>query len=180
MSEDNAQKNIYYLQIPGEYPWLNKIITEAKRPTKIKNGWMTTKTGMPVTGIAYKTLKAQTEKRMYEFVDFYLGGYTIPGNSFIHVWIYAKDRKKDPNNLKVVDKFVCDLLQSLNIMPNDGWKNLSAGFLTNFTIDKVNPRIEIWIYENYEITLPRPEPEEITNKDRLQEHLYQPIKIRLK
>lgn len=150
----DSTKRIYFVRLPGEWPWLNKIITEAKKPTKIKNGWMTAKNGMPVTGIAYKTLKAKTEKKMIPFFNRWLGSYKATGNTFFYIRIYAKNRMKDPNNLKVVDKFICDLLQSMEFVPNDGWDNMSEGFMTKFFIDKKNPRVDIWILENYEVDLP--------------------------
>lgn len=155
-------KNIYFVRFPGEWPWLNQIITEAKKLTFTKNGILTGKNGHPVTGIAYKTMKAKTEKRMTIHANYWLNNVKVSGNSFFLIRIYAKNKRKDPNNLKVVDKFICDLLQSIGVFDDDGWDQMSAGFLTKFYIDKKNPRVDVWIMENYDIDIDM-DPDDINN-----------------
>ena len=147
------KQNIYKVVFPFELPSFNEIIDAAKDPVKTKNGWLTSKDGKPITGFRYKSLKSKTEKKMVPFVDLDLSQIRITGNCAVHVRFYCKDKRKDPPNINAGTKFVYDILQTCEILPNDNWTYLSGGFLYNFFIDKKNPRVEVYILENYNLTI---------------------------
>ena len=55
---------------------------------------------------------------------------------------YAKDRRKDPDNIAFGKKFILDAMQDAGIIENDGFKQI-YGFKDTFQIDKSNPRVEV-------------------------------------
>lgn len=59
---------------------------------------------------------------------------------------YEKDRRRDKDNVAMAKKFILDSLQEMDIIRNDGWKEI-IGFVDEFFIDKENPRIEVLLYE---------------------------------
>lgn len=58
---------------------------------------------------------------------------------------YTKDKKKDPDNVSFAKKFILDAFVINKILVNDG-RNQIEGFRDNFYVDKVAPRIEVFIY----------------------------------
>lgn len=63
---------------------------------------------------------------------------------------YEENRKRDLDNVAAMaHKFVQDSLVDLEILENDGWKQVK-GFEDVFNIDKENPHIIVEIYENGE------------------------------
>lgn len=62
---------------------------------------------------------------------------------FIFVW-YAKDKRKDPDNICFAHKFIFDGMQTSGLMKNDNWAHI-IGFEDFFLIDKKNPRVEMLI-----------------------------------
>lgn len=63
---------------------------------------------------------------------------------YIHFHWFAKNRKKDPDNISSAKKFILDGLQEAGIIENDGWNQI-AGFSDDFTVDKKNPRVVVEI-----------------------------------
>ena len=59
---------------------------------------------------------------------------------------YAKDKRKDPDNIAFAKKFILDSMQEVGLLRNDGWREI-YGFSDEFKIDKKNPRVEIIILE---------------------------------
>lgn len=59
------------------------------------------------------------------------------------IW-FASSERKDPDNVSFAKKFILDALVKEHIMENDGWKNI-AGLIDEFRIDRINPRIEVYI-----------------------------------
>lgn len=57
---------------------------------------------------------------------------------------YAKNRRKDPDNIAFGKKFILDAMQESGLIENDGFKSI-WGFTDNFYIDKDNPRVEVRI-----------------------------------
>lgn len=63
---------------------------------------------------------------------------------------YEENRKRDLDNIAAMaHKFVQDSLVSMEILENDGWKQVK-GFEDEFDVDKDNPRIIVEIYEKDE------------------------------
>jgi Holliday junction resolvase RusA-like endonuclease len=61
------------------------------------------------------------------------------------VW-YAKDKRRDPDNVMAGQKFIFDGLVKSGIIPNDTWRYVK-GITHRFEIDRKNPRIEVEIKE---------------------------------
>lgn len=59
---------------------------------------------------------------------------------------YAKDRKKDKDNIAFAKKFILDGLVLAGVLKSDGWDFVS-GFLDVFYLDPKDPRIEIDFYD---------------------------------
>ena len=58
---------------------------------------------------------------------------------------YTKDKKKDPDNISFAKKFILDAFVLNKILVNDGRGQIEA-FRDNFYVDKIKPRIEVFIY----------------------------------
>lgn len=69
-------------------------------------------------------------------------GYPIDLTFF---W-YAKNRRRDPDNISFATKFILDGLQISGVLENDGWKQINS-ICHVFKIDKSNPRVELFIEE---------------------------------
>ena len=68
----------------------------------------------------------------------------------IKYYFYEENRRRDLDNVAAMaHKFIQDSLVNLEVLENDGWKQIK-GFEDTFDIDKDNPRIEVEIFENGE------------------------------
>jgi len=63
------------------------------------------------------------------------------GVFIIFQW-YAKDQKKDKDNVAFAKKFILDGLVLAGVLESDRWDFIS-GFLDVFYVDSENPRVEI-------------------------------------
>ena len=59
------------------------------------------------------------------------------------IW-YEPNRKRDKDNIAFAKKFILDALQATGVISGDGWGQV-VGFSDEFFVDKVNPRVEIFI-----------------------------------
>ena len=147
------------LTIWGELPDLNHAIAQAMIPSKGKGGKQLTrrlKNGktVPIYGIAYKNMKERADDKVQLAAKIQLRDLVIAGNCAVCIIFYCKDRRKDPPNIDHAKKYIFDGLQAIDILPNDGWKNLSGGFLELFQVDKENPRIEVYFMEGKRFNIP--------------------------
>ena len=65
---------------------------------------------------------------------------------FIVFQWYAKERRKDKDNVAFAKKFILDGLVLAGVLKSDRWDFIS-GFLDVFYIDKDNPRVEVYFGE---------------------------------
>lgn len=79
----------------------------------------------------------------------HLGGVELKLPVKIKYEWYAKNKRKDMDNIAFAKKFIQDGMMSAEVIKNDGWSEI-AGWSEIFFIDKDNPRIEVTIYENGE------------------------------
>lgn len=61
------------------------------------------------------------------------------------LWV-EQNTRRDLDNIAFAKKFILDALVKSGTIPNDGWKNV-LGFRDDFSVDKINPRIEVEIVE---------------------------------
>lgn len=57
---------------------------------------------------------------------------------------YCSKKNRDPDNIAAVKKFWLDALVLAGVLEGDNWKYISS-FSDKFSIDRINPRIEIEI-----------------------------------
>lgn len=60
---------------------------------------------------------------------------------FVFTW-YAKDRRRDKDNISFARKYIFDGMIKAGLTANDGWKEI-GNWEDIFEIDKENPRVEI-------------------------------------
>lgn len=112
-------------EIPGKLPTMNEIIAKSKQHYG-----------------AYSKMK----KKYTELVKENAGHLPpIDKSDFVITW-YCENKRIDPDNLAVGSKMIFDGLVEIGVMENDGWGNVNS--ITHFfEVDKVNPRIEVEIFE---------------------------------
>ena len=57
---------------------------------------------------------------------------------------YAKDRRKDLDNIAYAKKYIMDAMQKVELIENDGYKQVQR-YTDIYLVDKENPRVEIEI-----------------------------------
>jgi len=111
--------------IPGEMPGMNEIIKASKEHygeySKMKKA--------NTQAVVWCSKKAPKMQRV-----------------FLDITWYAKNKRRDPDNIAAGVKFIFDGLVEAGVINNDGW-NENAGWSNTFKIDKKNPRIEVEIVE---------------------------------
>lgn len=105
----------------GELPSMNEIIEAAKIHAK-----------------AYSRMK----KKYTELVAWQVKGIPKQDSVFLDITWYAKNKRKDPDNIAAGIKFIMDGLVMGGVIENDGWQQ-NKGWTNSFEIDKDNPRVEI-------------------------------------
>lgn len=60
---------------------------------------------------------------------------------------YRKNKRTDPDNITVGQKFILDALVVAGVLKNDGWNEINS-INHVFKVDKDNPRVEITISEH--------------------------------
>jgi Holliday junction resolvase RusA-like endonuclease len=68
----------------------------------------------------------------------------VSGPCVVRCLWYEKDRRRDPDNVRVGMKFVLDGLVEAGVLPSDGWAVIT-GLEDRFYVDKERPRIEVEI-----------------------------------
>lgn len=65
----------------------------------------------------------------------------------LHFILWKKDKRKvdRANVLSIHEKFFCDALVELNYIPDDNDDYITSSHYYTGGIDKINPRVEIWI-----------------------------------
>lgn len=92
-------------------------------------------------------LKAHNQKIVYAEIKSQLKSLHISRPVYMKYKWYETDRRRDLDNISSFGrKVIQDALVKLNVIKNDGWKEIK-GFCDEFYIDKKNPRIEVEIIE---------------------------------
>lgn len=107
--------------IPGEMPGLNEIVAAAKShyavyaEQKKDNTWLV-------------QLSARNKPKMARV-------------AVTCTW-YAKNRRRDPDNISAGVKYILDGIVAAGILKNDGWRQIKSISHT-FAVDKHSPRVEV-------------------------------------
>jgi Holliday junction resolvase RusA-like endonuclease len=117
---------IVEFSIPGEFPGLNEIIDAAKSHFGV-----------------YATMKETYTDAVHWMVK-QAPKLTRPVEATI-TW-YAKDKRRDPDNVMAGQKFIFDGLVKAGVIPNDTWRYIK-GITHRFEIDRKNPRVEVRVEE---------------------------------
>ncbi|MBT9147780.1 MAG: hypothetical protein DDT32_01545 [Syntrophomonadaceae bacterium] len=119
----------YQINIPGTLPGLNEYI-RAERANRY---------------LAAK-IKRQSEEVIGLILKSQLRGVRIIGPVSIHYTWIEPNTRRDKDNIAFAKKFIQDSLVQIGALQGDGWAHIS-GFSDTFGIDKLNPRISIFIKE---------------------------------
>jgi len=114
--------------IPGEMPGMNEIIKAAKSHYHAYNKIKRENTNL----VAWSAKKIPPKSRVY-----------------LRITWYAKNMRRDPDNIASAVKFIWDGLVEAKVIGNDGW-NENGGWSNKFKVDKENPRVEVEIMEVHE------------------------------
>lgn len=107
--------------IKGELPDLNQIIKASKSHY-----------------MSYSNMK----KDYTALVMISAGNHPKIERADVEITWYAKNRRKDPDNIAAGVKFILDGLVKGGVLENDGWNQINR-ITHDFAIDKENPRIEV-------------------------------------
>lgn len=118
-----------HLIIPGKLPGLNDYI-RACRGSRYG--------GAQMAKSAEKVIKAAAKPQ--------LRGIHFNRPVVMHYTWVEPDRKRDKDNIAFAKKFIQDSLVQLDVLRNDGWKEIE-NFTDTFDVDPENPRVEIEITE---------------------------------
>jgi Holliday junction resolvase RusA-like endonuclease len=114
--------------ILGAFPGLNNIVNAAKQHwsaySKEKKE-RTTSVAIMARAAGIKPIKSRCVVRC--------------------LW-YEKDRRRDPDNIRVGIKYILDGLVQAGALPDDSQKHI-AGLEDRFYVDKERPRVEVEIIE---------------------------------
>jgi hypothetical protein len=116
------------LVILGSFPGLNNIVETAKRHWA---GYSTEKK-KKTTSVAIMARAAKLK--------------TVTGKCIVRCLWFEKDKRRDPDNIRVGIKYILDGLVEAGVLPTDGWKCITA-LEDRFHVDKERPRVEIEIIE---------------------------------
>jgi Holliday junction resolvase RusA-like endonuclease len=70
----------------------------------------------------------------------------VTGKCVVRCLWFEKDKRRDPDNIRVGIKYILDGLVEAGVLPTDGWKYIT-GLEDRFYVDKERPRVEIEIIE---------------------------------
>lgn len=123
-------KRMVKIVIPGKINGLNDFIAANRR-----------KQGNWSGGNEMK----QTDQRI---ISAYIPkGLRFKGQIYIEYCFFEPNAKRDKDNISgYFHKVFQDALVACRVIPNDGWKEIK-GWSDSFSIDRVNPRIEVRIKE---------------------------------
>ena len=88
-------------------------------------------------------LKDKTEQKLVQFFNLQHPP-TFTGKVNVFFKWYAKDKRKDKDNIAFAKKYILDALQKASIIKNDSW-NLCTPLDVDFEIDKENAGVLIEI-----------------------------------
>lgn len=121
---------VYKLTIPGRLDGLNDHI-KAERINRYKGAQN----------------KAENEAIVNVAIRQSLPGVHIKNQIDLVCKWYEKNKKRDPDNISSFGhKVILDALVRAEVLENDGWENIRS-LKDEFHIDKVNPRIEVYLLE---------------------------------
>lgn len=120
--------------IRGELPSLNEVID-----TNRYNRYAGASQKKKATALCAQYIRLAVNK-----------GFTIDKDKlpvdFKLTW-YAKNRRKDKDNISSAIKFIFDGLVEVGLLKNDGWKQI-GNIEHQFEVDKENPRVEVEILDS--------------------------------
>lgn len=61
------------------------------------------------------------------------------------VWV-EKNMKRDKDNIAFAKKFILDALQDLEVIDNDGWKEI-GNFSDKCLVDRNDPHVDVYLKE---------------------------------
>jgi hypothetical protein len=90
---------------------------------------------------AAATIKKDETERIWAECKIQKIGLQKKGCFIVFSW-FAKDKRKDKDNIAFAKKFILDGLVDAHVLDEDRWDYIS-GFLDVFEVDEKNPRVEV-------------------------------------
>lgn len=116
--------------IKGTMPSLNEYLAEIGRKPQIGN-----------------RMKREYKMIASNYIRVGLKRWKATKPVVIHYVFYEPNMKRDHDNVfSFASKSIQDALQDCGVLENDGWKQI-LNFTHDFYVDRVNPRIEVYIEE---------------------------------
>ena len=116
--------------IKGTMPSLNEYLNEIGRKPQIGN-----------------KMKREYKMIASNYIRVGLRRWKATKPVVIHYVFYEPNMKRDHDNVfSFASKSIQDALQECGVLENDGWKQI-LNFTHDFYLDRVNPRIEVYIEE---------------------------------
>lgn len=126
---DNRDKYPHFV-IEGTLPSLNEYLAAIGK-SPYKGGRM----------------KSDCMERVGWSIRSQLRGYKTTCLLTVHFVYYEPSARRDKDNVHAMSsKVILDSLQACNVIPNDGWNNIYNS-THDYFIDKVHPRIEVYLEE---------------------------------
>ena len=115
----------YNFFIPGRLPGMNEIIKEAR-------------------GNKYASAheKKVNTVRVYNAIRLVFHGYKTMGKVWLSCNWVEKNKKRDPDNIVVAKKYICDGLVLAGLLKNDGWSQI-AGFTDTWEVGEPGVWVEV-------------------------------------
>lgn len=120
----------YRLTIPGRLPGLNEYTTACRTDPRAGN-----------------RMKREAQTTVQWMIRAQLHRMKIEKPVFMLFTFYEQDRRRDRDNVSsFARKVIQDALVKTGTLQDDGWDQVT-GYLDNFKVDKLHPRIEVQFIE---------------------------------
>jgi Holliday junction resolvase RusA-like endonuclease len=117
--------------LPGRLIGMNEIINSARH-----SRW---------AGARQK--RVTEESIMWQIMIQKVPRFKVP--VYIKIRWFEPDRRRDRDNIQSATKFIMDALQTKEIIVNDSQKWIKQLHNTEVNVDKLHPRVEVWISDEW-------------------------------
>ena len=128
--DKTAHDDMPHFTIEGTLPSLNEYLGACRRHA-----------------ILGSKMKKDTDTLISYAIRKGLGKYKPTNPIILHFIHYEPNKRRDKDNINGYCRKSClDALQKCKVIPNDGWADVE-NFTQDFFVDKLRPRIEVYIEE---------------------------------
>lgn len=119
---------------------LNETIATAKNQSSTYSPYSRQKREAEQTVALEISSQLKTYQKKFPYMD----KWAVPKGACFHFRWYAKNKRRDPDNIASACKFLFDAMIKQGCLANDNWEYIK--FISHdFYVDKASPRVEIHI-----------------------------------